>query len=258
MKPRLARLGSASCRNCSMRMWRHCTSVRSVQRSPPLHRSTQFLGVSRLKAPSRGKTTSLVLVCSLPNVFPCRPSCLRSASLFPQGVTSTSLSTWKPVLVRRSLSLLRNKRVVCRLQGRLAYNVAAHTQDTHCETCAADPLLLLTVIQELLKAEALEHTLCSVLVHVPGTQMVAEREQVENIVMGPHAQDARVLPSCMGPPLRGLQRVRWVPLRCTLHGRGCLLPTPRWAPRVLQVLTNLPALGVVLTVFAQEHVDYTG
>ena len=35
-------------------------------------------------------------------------SCLRSASLFLQGVTSTSLSTWKPVLVRRSLSLFRN------------------------------------------------------------------------------------------------------------------------------------------------------
>ena len=52
-------------------------------------------------------------------------------------------------------------------------------KDTYCETCAADPLLLLTVIQELFgvmdwKAEALEHTWCSVLVHVPGTQMVAE------------------------------------------------------------------------------------
>ena len=39
--------------------------------------------------------------------------------------------------------------VVCRLQGRLAYNIAAHTRDTYCETCAADPLFLLTVIQEL-------------------------------------------------------------------------------------------------------------
>ena len=56
---------------------------------------------------------------------------------------------------------------------------------------------------------------------------------------------------CCRHSLRGLQRVRWAPLRCTLlvhhhdlmcptttriYRRGCLLPTPSWTQRVLQVL----------------------
>ena len=55
-------------------------------------------------------------------------------------------------------------------------------------------------------------------------------------------------------PLRGFQRVRWAPLRCTLlvhqhvskcpttpwtdHGCGCMLTTP-WTLRVLQAFTRL-------------------
>ena len=44
---------STSCRICSMRTWRRSTSLCSMRRSPPSHNSTQFLGVSSLKAPSR-------------------------------------------------------------------------------------------------------------------------------------------------------------------------------------------------------------
>ena len=54
--------------------------------------------------------------------------------------------------------------------------------------------------------------------------------------------------------LRKVQRARCLPVRCTLlvhqhapmcppqrkpYGRGCLLPTPSWTQRVLQVLTRL-------------------
>ena len=61
--------------------------------------------------------------------------------------------------------------------------------------------------------------------------------------------------SCLCSRLRRVQRVRSPPLRCTLlvhqhaprcpttpstmYGRGCLLPTPSWTQRVLQVLTRL-------------------
>ena len=51
--PRRTRLMSTSSRNSSSRKLRHCTFPHSVRCSPPLHSSTQFLGVSRLKAPSR-------------------------------------------------------------------------------------------------------------------------------------------------------------------------------------------------------------
>ena len=45
MEQRLTRLMSTSSRNGSVGKWRHCTSLCSVRRSPPLHRSTQFLGL---------------------------------------------------------------------------------------------------------------------------------------------------------------------------------------------------------------------
>ena len=50
MKPRLTRLMSASCRNCSMRKWRNCTFLFSVQRCPLTQLHTVSL-VSRLTAP---------------------------------------------------------------------------------------------------------------------------------------------------------------------------------------------------------------
>ena len=78
--------------------------------------------------------------------------------LFVTSTCNFNIAVHMEACTRATLSVLTQEQtvcagvkveVVCRLQGRLAYNVAADTQDTYCETCAVDHLLLLSVFQEL-------------------------------------------------------------------------------------------------------------
>ena len=91
---------------------------------------------------------------------------------------------------------------------------------------------------------------CTCWVH----RWLPRESKLRTIVMGLHVHDVRVLPSCVRPPSRVFQRVRWPSLRCKpmvhqhrpmcpprveLTGVACLLPTPSWTQRVLQVRTRL-------------------